>query len=145
MRDIDKATLDEAILHQVEAGPYGLRRSGRELPFGQSPELAEFLAGHIRNGLKDWQTRAAGWSFSGPSHRSAGDMSGAARRHALPGARIAAARHRAARGHRRRPANYPARWPWPSTATPPLASRTAQRLCCPILPGEGCECALGGP
>ena len=61
MRDIDKIGLERAILHQVEAGPSGLRMSGRELPLGQSPELAVFLAGHIRNGLKDSQTRAAKW------------------------------------------------------------------------------------
>ena len=35
--------------------------SGRELPLGDSPKLAEFVAGHIQNGLRDSQTRAAKW------------------------------------------------------------------------------------
>lgn len=61
MRDIEKIGLEWAILHQVEAGPSGLRTSSRELPLDDSPKLAEFLAGHIRNGLKDSQTRAAKW------------------------------------------------------------------------------------
>ena len=61
MRDIDKVGLERAILHQVEAGDSGLRMSGRELPLDQSPKLVEFLAGHLRNGLKDSQTRAARW------------------------------------------------------------------------------------
>ena len=61
MREIEKVGLERAILHQVEAGPSGLRMSGRELPLGASPKLAEFLAGHIRNGLRDSQTRAAKW------------------------------------------------------------------------------------
>ena len=61
MREIEKVGLERAILHQVDAGPSGLRISGRELPLDDSPKLAEFLAGHIRNGLKDSQTRAAKW------------------------------------------------------------------------------------
>ena len=35
--------------------------SGRELPLAASPKLAEFLAGHIQNGLRDSQTKAAKW------------------------------------------------------------------------------------
>lgn len=61
MREIEKLELERAIIHQVEAGPSGLRLSGRELSLDDSPKLAEFLAGHIRNGLKDSQTRAAKW------------------------------------------------------------------------------------
>jgi len=61
VREIEKVGLERAILHQVDAGPSGLRISGRELPLDDSPKLAEFLAGHIRNGLKDSQTRAAKW------------------------------------------------------------------------------------
>jgi 37-kD nucleoid-associated bacterial protein len=62
MRDIEKVGLEGAILHQVEAGSAGLRMSSRELPLGDSPKLADFLAGHIQNGLRDSQTRAAKWS-----------------------------------------------------------------------------------
>src|SRR6266700_289959 len=61
MREVEKVELERAILHQVEAGSSGLRMSGRELPLSASPKLGEFLAGHIRNGLKDSQTRAAKW------------------------------------------------------------------------------------
>lgn len=61
MREVEKVRLDRAILHQVEAGSSGLRMSGRELPLSASPKLTEFLAGHVRNGLKDSQTRAAKW------------------------------------------------------------------------------------
>jgi 37-kD nucleoid-associated bacterial protein len=61
MRDVEKVALERAILHQVEAGSSGLRMSGRELPLHDSPRLAEFLVGHIRNGLRDSQTRAAKW------------------------------------------------------------------------------------
>lgn len=61
MRQIEKVRLERAILHQVEAGAGGLRMSSRELPLGDSPKLTEFLAGHISNGLKDSQTRAAKW------------------------------------------------------------------------------------
>jgi nucleoid-associated protein YejK len=61
MREVEKVGLERAILHQVEAGTSGLRISGRELPLNDSPKLAEFLAGHIRNGLRDSQTRAAKW------------------------------------------------------------------------------------
>ena len=38
--------------------------SSRELPLDDSPKLGEFFAGHIRNGLKDSQTRAAKWLTS---------------------------------------------------------------------------------
>ena len=61
MREVEKVGLERAILHQVEAGSSGLRMSGRELPLGDSPKLAEFVAGHIQNGLRDSQTRAAKW------------------------------------------------------------------------------------
>ena len=61
MREVEKVGLERAILHQVEAGTSGLRMSGRELPLGDSPKLAEFVAGHIQNGLRDSQTRAAKW------------------------------------------------------------------------------------
>ena len=61
MREVEKVGLERAILHQVEAGSSGLRMSGRELPLGDSPKLAEFVAGHIHNGLRDSQTRAAKW------------------------------------------------------------------------------------
>jgi hypothetical protein len=61
MRGVEKVGLERAILHQVQAGSSGLRMSGRELPLADSPKLAEFLAGHIQNGLKDSQTRAAKW------------------------------------------------------------------------------------
>src|SRR5262249_41454062 len=61
MREVEKVGLEQAILHQVEAGSSGLRMSGRELPLSAAPKLTEFLAGHIRNGLRDSQTRAAMW------------------------------------------------------------------------------------
>lgn len=60
-REVEKVLVEHAILHQVEAGATGLRLSGRELPLEDSPKLAEFLAGHIRHGLRDSQTRAAKW------------------------------------------------------------------------------------
>lgn len=66
MREIEKIGLERAILHQVDAGPSGLRMSNRELPLDDSPKLGEFLAGHVRNGLKDSQTRAAKWLPSQP-------------------------------------------------------------------------------
>jgi hypothetical protein len=62
MREIEKIGLERAILHQVEPGSSGLRMSGRELALDGTPSLAEFLAGHIRNGLHDSQTRMAVWS-----------------------------------------------------------------------------------
>ena len=58
---MEKIGLERAILHQVDPGPSGLRLSSRELPLDDSPKLAEFLAGHIGNGVKDSQTRAAKW------------------------------------------------------------------------------------
>lgn len=70
MREIEKVGLERAILHQVDAGPFGLRMSGRELLLDNSPKLVEFLAGHIRNGLGDSQTRAAKW----PSHATSAEV-----------------------------------------------------------------------
>lgn len=64
MREIEKLRLHGAILHQVEPGPSGLKLSGRELPLDSSPDLADFLAGHILNGLRDSQTKAARWPRS---------------------------------------------------------------------------------
>jgi 37-kD nucleoid-associated bacterial protein len=61
LRYVEKIGLERAILHQVDPGSAGLRLSSRELPLDDSPKLAEFLAGHVRNGLKDSQTRAAKW------------------------------------------------------------------------------------
>jgi 37-kD nucleoid-associated bacterial protein len=62
MREFEKIELEGAILHQVDPGASGLQMSGKELPLDGSTNFVAFLAAHVRNGLRDSQTRAAKWS-----------------------------------------------------------------------------------
>ncbi|NUK14062.1 nucleoid-associated protein [Streptomyces lunaelactis] len=59
MREIDKVSVDRAILHMVSPDGSGLEMSDRDIPLDRALNFSDFLARHVLNGLHDSQTRTA--------------------------------------------------------------------------------------